>query len=687
MQLRDALDDYKRYSGDPTRFPGERRTTRGLFSGSGGRLVHVAPDGSLRDFGYPLSGLSGLDRSRFGLRVGDDVTWFDDGGDQQYRERTTLVETVHETPLGTVAQYDVTAGDGHLTRFEVDVDVDAATVADAELLVHFGFSPDGRDSRVGQLHHDDAVELYHAAEHDFLGSATGFRERSGEASAPFEHLLSADPVPIPLDREQGRYEEDRLSGTVVGAVPLDDGTATLVSLLTDRAQTSRENALGRVAELLEEHATRDALVRRAEAEADRAVPGRQVEGEHDEAVAADLRVLSLLSAPTGLRIAGPDFDPYYVHSGGYGYTWFRDDAEISRYLLEADDHFDLGLEAWHERSARAYCTTQRADGSWPHRVWPRDGSLAPGWANARLEDGSDLDYQADQTGSVVAFLASVRDRLDADLRERVDETLALALDGLDETLEADGRPVACQNAWEDATGRFAHTAATFLEAYAALAATDHPDAERALAGAATVYAAIDDLWIPGRELYAVRETERGLDDRADSATLALVAAHRAYDRIAEVDDERLDQLVAHVDSVVGSLWRDPEDGDIAGLVRYEGDGWRQKEQPDEKVWTVSTAWGANAATGLAALLADRDDPRADRVAGTARQLLAPVMPGGALCEPTSYLPEQFFDDGTPDCATPLGWPHALRSATLALAEREGVDVGVGAESATNEKGD
>jgi len=53
MQLRDALDDYKRYRHASKVFPGEDRSTTGRFSGRDGRLVHVHPDGSLRDFGYP----------------------------------------------------------------------------------------------------------------------------------------------------------------------------------------------------------------------------------------------------------------------------------------------------------------------------------------------------------------------------------------------------------------------------------------------------------------------------------------------------------------------------------------------------------------------------------------------------------------------------------------------------------
>jgi GH15 family glucan-1,4-alpha-glucosidase len=312
-----------------------------------------------------------------------------------------------------------------------------------------------------------------------------------------------------------------------------------------------------------------------------------------------------------------------------------------------------------------------------------------------------VDYQADQTGSVISFLAQARA---AGVNVAgLDATLVAALAGLDETLAADGRPVVCQNAWEDSTGRFTHTAATFLEAYSELARHGAgldadvladadgnapggdltpdalPDDLVAHAGeqATRVYEALDDLWVPERGCYALRETPHGaIDDRLDSSTLSLAAAHRAFDALGaasetderenagRVDDERLDRLVSHVETVVDGL---AKEGDaVSGLIRYEGDAWRQAGQLSEKVWTVSTAWGANACGELAVLLAARADPRADRLADRARDLLALVSPGGSLCEPTSYLPEQFFDDGTPDSATPLGWPHAIRLATVAL---------------------
>ncbi|WP_128904253.1 glycoside hydrolase family 15 protein [Halorubrum amylolyticum] len=707
MQLRDALDDYKRNTGHATRFPGERRTVTGRFSGGEGRLVHVDADGEIRDFGYPLTGRTGLVRSRVGLAVGDEVTWLDEvATEQRYVGDTTLIETVHETDRGTVIRHDATIGDAHLTRAAIDVGDDGhANVdpANLSLVVYARFAPDGRDDRVGQLRYDNAIEVYHDDEHDFLASDTGFSDLRGQLPATFPELLDDAPTDLPRDRDGDRYEEERLSGEVIVDAPFEEGVATVGTLLTDREETTREAARDRLAELFAESDDVDALA----AAAGETTPSVPESVPSRESAVADLRVLSLLSAASGLRIAGPDFDPFYATSGGYGYTWFRDDAEISAFALDADDRLGLGLDDWHARSAEMYVATQRPDGSWPHRVWPRNGALAPGWANARIEDGPDVDYQADQTGSVIAYLAQARAASVG--VEGLDETLVAALAGLDETLASDGRPVVCQNAWEDSAGRFAHTTATFLEAYSEFAlhgegldagaldagALDpNADLDPALPDdlvghardqATRVYGALDDLWVPERGCYALRETPQGaIDDRLDSSTLALASAHRSFDALGSdggdgnggdgddsdeggaVDAERLDRLVSHVETVVDGLAHETDE--IAGLIRYEGDGWRRAGQRSEKVWTVSTAWGANACAELAILLADRDDPRATGMAERARELLARVSPGGALCESTGYLPEQFFDDGTPDSATPLGWPHAIRLATVALLD-------------------
>ncbi|WP_410765605.1 glycoside hydrolase family 15 protein [Haloferax sp. DFSO60] len=658
MQLRDALSDYKRHADHPTRFPGERRTTSGFFSGADSRLVHVETDGSVRDFGYPLSGVWGVERSRFGVQPLDEsaaVHWFGPEASQSYTGDGSAVVTDHETPFGEVTQYDVTVGDAHITRFESD--------ADLELVAFVHFQPDGRDTLVGQLSHDDAVEVYHAEEHDFAAAEPRFSSVGGRVPEKFEELLADNDVELPRPRSDDRYEEGQLSGAIVGTVPFDSGAATLGTLLTDSRETNRQAALDSIHSLVALDRTE------LDARADQQVLGTVPDHDESQAMREDIRVLSLLSGNLGLRIAGPDFDPYYAYSGGYGYTWFRDDAEISRFLLESDERLDLELDSWHERSARAYCQTQRDDGSWPHRVWPFDGSLAPGWANARLESGADTDYQADQTGSVISFLAAYSDECeDRELRDDIEATLETALDSLDETLGDDGLPINCQNAWENMTGRFSHTTATFLEAYTALALSDLDDemTTRAAERAHEVYDAIDRFWSDTRECYGLRiAPDSTLDDRYDSAALALVSAHRAYDELESVDDDRLDRLATHTRSVFDGLWHDPAESDVKGLVRFEGDDWRMRSQESEKIWTVSTAWGANAAVELAALLGGHGDSRAEEFADEGRSLLELVSPDGPLTTDAGYLAEQFFDDGTPDSATPLGWPHALRLATVA----------------------
>jgi hypothetical protein len=652
MTLRDALSDYKRHEGHETKFPGERRSTTGLFAGDRGRLVHVTPDGSIADFGYPLSGLSGLRHTRLGVSSNGDLRWFGEG-DQSYYGDTTMVRTTRSVDGLEVKQYDLTVEGAHVTAFETDGDSISAYVS---------FTPNGRTDRVGHLRHGDAVEVYHSDEHDFLASATGIDDVDG-APLEFGELLAPQPAPVESAPADGRYEEGRLTGDLLLTIPVVDGFAAFVTLLSDLSETDREAGLARARDLADRIDDPGTLAELAD---DAETPRSGTFGPADPVLSADLRVLELLSSSVGLRIAGPEFDPFYAHSGGYGYTWFRDDAQVARHLLSVDRHLDVDLADWHRDSAEAYCETQLEDGTWPHRVWAFDGSLAPGWANARLEAGSNTDYQADQTASVVSFLADYLADAPGKLRPAVLEAVDSALEGMDDSLDDDGRPVVCQNAWENLVGRFAHTAATFLDAYSRVAAADVPDElrRRAIESAHELSAALDDIWVDDRGIYALRETPAGdLDDRLDSSSLALVEAHRAYDRVATVDDHRIDRLVAHVDRTVEGLYR--ETGAVSGLVRFEGDHWRSRGQDHEKIWTVSTGEGAHACASLASLLEAVEHEREPEFERRARGLLEHLWIDGPLCVEGGYLPEQFYDDGRPDSATPLGWSHAIRSATVA----------------------
>jgi len=65
------------------------------------------------------------------------------------------------------------------------------------LVVYARFAPDGRDNRVGQLRYDDAIEVYHADEHDFLASDTGFTDLRGQLPTTFPELLDDAPTDLP----------------------------------------------------------------------------------------------------------------------------------------------------------------------------------------------------------------------------------------------------------------------------------------------------------------------------------------------------------------------------------------------------------------------------------------------------------------------------------------------------------
>ena len=143
--------------------------------------------------------------------------------------------------------------------------------------------------------------------------------------------------------------------------------------------------------------------------------------------------------------------------------------------------------------------------------------------------------------------------------------------------------------------------------------------------------------------------------------MSLVDAHLAYARVSEIDDQRLSRLDTHLDTTFDRLWRETEA--IRGLKRFEGDSWRRGEQESAKIWTVSTGWGAYAAERSQRLFSTYEHET--DFEGWAARLFAEIAPTGSLCLSSGYLPEQFFDSGDPDSATPLGWSHAIRLATHA----------------------
>ncbi|PAU84471.1 glucoamylase [Halorubrum salipaludis] len=715
MRLRTALTEHERRRGE--RYPAERPTTAGAFTGDDGRLVHVGPDGTVHDCSYSLSGVGGADRLRMGITAGRGVRWFDDltTTRQHYDGDTPLVETEYDAGRYTIHQFDLVVSDTHLTHVELR----GAPPAGAELVAACAFSPDMVEGRVGNLVHEEAgpeagsvVEVYHRTEHDFLTASTGLSAAHGQRLRTVPELLGENGEGFPHRGEIDQREDSRLTPDVVVRAPFErDGRTERVTLASravlDRRETREtvDDAKDAITDGPDRQRRIDELSRVATAYPDaddlrEAAEGRgpvvPADAPRRSVLASDLRALDLLTAESGARIAAPEFDAFYSTSGGYGYTWFRDEAETSLALLGASD--ELGLDADEEllASASFFCRTQDADGSWPHRVWADSGKVAPGWANARIEGANGTpgpNDQLDQPASVVAFLARLRRTADLppEWRDRVDDTIADALDFLRETTEDDGLPRRCQNCWENALGRFTHTGATYLRAFAAAARAPLPDDVRAdaAAAAAAALAGLHERWNPDTERFPQRASAEDRDDRPDASTFALAGAASEYaalreERAGETDggaataaadvdfDAFLDRVTTHVLTTIGELRR--ETADVEGLVRFTGDDWRTAEQGGAKVWSIATLWGSTAAAELGGLVRERGGDAGD-LFGAARDLYALCEPDGPFVNDAGLIAEQAFDDGDLDGATPIAWSHALRiDATVTLARHGALPV-------------
>jgi len=268
--------------------------------------------------------------------------------------------------------------------------------------------------------------VYHRTEHDFLTASTGLSAAHGQRLRTVSELLGESGEGFPHRGEIDQREDSRLTPTwssarrsSATAGPSASRLRAAPSSTGGRPETvddakdaisdgpDRQRRIEELSRIATAYPDADDLREAAEGRGPTVpddVPRRSV-------VAGDLRALDLLTAESGARIAAPEFDPFYSTSGGYGYTWFRDEAETSLALLGASD--ELGLDADEELLATAsfFCRTQDADGSWPHRVWADSGKVAPGWANARIEGANATagpNDQLDQPASVVAFLARLR---------------------------------------------------------------------------------------------------------------------------------------------------------------------------------------------------------------------------------------------------------------------------------------
>jgi oligosaccharide amylase len=105
-----------------------------------------------------------------------------------------------------------------------------------------------------------------------------------------------------------------------------------------------------------------------------------------------LQLRMLFDQCYGTFLAAPEFDPGYERSGGYGYCWPRDAAEVVLGLEAA------GLPEMGRRFLAWAVKAQKEDGSWEQRYW-LNGQRAPAWCT--LEG----HVQLDQVGSMLMAMA------------------------------------------------------------------------------------------------------------------------------------------------------------------------------------------------------------------------------------------------------------------------------------------
>lgn len=367
----------------------------------------------------------------------------------------------------------------------------------------------------------------------------------------------------------------------------------------------------------------------------------------------------MTNGETGASIAAPEFDPYYLACGGYGYCWPRDSVYIAAALDEAGHH-DLAAQFYHFA-----CSVQDKDGSW-HQRYFTDGSPAPSWGR-----------QIDQAGAVLwGYGHHYRLTADREFLERIWPSLTAGAGYLSDNIEANGLPTPSFDPWEDEHAQGTYSAAAVfagVKAASELAAVKGEEevAEQWRRVSETVREAIlKHQWSESHHRF-VRGVNRrvdkgtydyfaglgknvftgvdptglyqtfwvGMDERIDAALLGLVFPFGVLDP----QDKRMDATARAIEE---RLWND----DVGGIHRYEGDGYRGGNP-----WLLTTLWLAiyYCMTGKRQRAAELYHWCLDR---SNRHLL---------------LPEQADkNNGTPAWVIPLNWSHAMLVLThLALHDK------------------
>ncbi len=362
-----------------------------------------------------------------------------------------------------------------------------------------------------------------------------------------------------------------------------------------------------------------------------------------------LLVLKLLSSKeSGASIAAPEFDPFYVACGGYGYCWPRDAVYTAAALDEA------GFYQTAEQFYLFAASVQDEDGSW-HQRYYTSGHPASTWGK-----------QVDQTGTVLwGFYHHYRLTEDKAFLVKIWQSTQKAASYLADNIMENGLPAPSYNLWEDEHSQDTYAAAAVCAglraaAQIALLTGEKAEAKKWRVVSSSVRQAIfKKMWSPQLNRFV-----RGINRRTDAATYegTLKAGGEGfcasdplslYQSYWAGTDERVDaallglafpfailkpqdeKMLATAKTIEEKLWH----WGTGGIGRYEGDSYRGGNP-----WVLTTLW-----LSIYKSLTGKNDEAHRLYDWSLKQANFHFL-----------LPEQADkNNGGPAWAMPLSWSHAM----------------------------
>ncbi|MDG6243811.1 MAG: glycoside hydrolase family 15 protein [Methanolobus sp.] len=367
-----------------------------------------------------------------------------------------------------------------------------------------------------------------------------------------------------------------------------------------------------------------------------------------------LLALSILNDPdNGAFVAAPEFDHEFEMSGGYGYCWNRDCAEIVTSLMDA------GYPEYCKRFFKWCKDTQLPDGSWFQRYW-LDGSTGPSWGNFSFST------QIDETGSTLFAMDRYCSTLEQNLKTEFLDTMWTTVLCAAEYLmkrTLDGLHDTCLCLWETHAGIFTYTNAAIYAGLkgAANMAREYNDKELADRWAERAEfiknTTIDRLWLD--EGYFARGIRYGEVDSAIDASI--IGTFVPFNMLSARNKKEREMIISIIRNIEKHL-RVPVNEHF-GIKRYVDDNYIEGNP-----WIVTTLWLSKALLELAVTCCDKkEEEEMGTLINDALKYIRWSLKGST---DAGMLPEQVNKyTGKPAWAIPLSWSCALMLDNVLLLDK------------------